>query len=148
MIGDTNANVSLEKIYPVGSIYMNASNSTNPAEIFGFGTWQALDEGRVLIGANTTYSAGSKGGEASHTLSVSEIPSHSHELNQWDWIASRGFNTGKYSLSYISANNGNADTYNDLDKSLERRYSVNTGGGGSHNNMQPYLSVYMWVRTA
>lgn len=63
-------------IYPVGSIYMSL-NSADPATFFG-GSWDKLEDGRVLIGANTKYSAGSTGGEFTHTLSVDELPAHSH----------------------------------------------------------------------
>lgn len=63
-------------VYPIGSIYMSL-NATNPAELFG-GSWEKLEEGRVLIGANNTYVAGTKGGEYSHRLTLSEIPAHTH----------------------------------------------------------------------
>lgn len=67
----------LTMIYPVGSIYMSTSN-VSPESFLG-GKWRALDEGRVLIGANNTYAAGSKGGEVEHTLTVGEMPSHDHQ---------------------------------------------------------------------
>lgn len=64
-------------IYPIGSIYMSL-NDTDPAELFG-GSWEKLEEGRVLIGANNNnYVAGTKGGEYSHKLTLSEIPAHTH----------------------------------------------------------------------
>ena len=62
--------------YPVGSIYMSI-NPTSPADIFG-GTWEALDEGRVLIGAGTSHPAGEEGGEEKHALTIDEMPSHNH----------------------------------------------------------------------
>lgn len=62
--------------YPIGAVYIS-TQPTNPASILG-GSWKALNEGRVLIGANAAYPAGSKGGEASVVLSVDQIPSHSH----------------------------------------------------------------------
>ena len=83
---DSDGGASLEAIYPVGSIY-TSTVSTNPADLFGFGTWVAFGAGRVLIGAGTgtdsnstqqTFSAGNTGGEYSHTLSTGEMPSHSH----------------------------------------------------------------------
>ena len=64
--------------YPVGAIYMSM-NPTSPAEIFG-GTWEALDEGRVLIGANTEYPVGATGGEKTHKLTTAEMPSHNHTM--------------------------------------------------------------------
>lgn len=63
-------------IYPVGSIYMSL-NSADPATLFG-GSWDKLEEGRVLIGANSTYTAGTKGGSFTHTLTTNELPAHSH----------------------------------------------------------------------
>ena len=73
---DTKLSNLLLQIYPVGSIYISA-NSTNPGTLFG-GTWKALDQGRVLIGANSTYEAGTTGGEFTHTITTSEMPSHTH----------------------------------------------------------------------
>lgn len=66
----------LNSCYPKGSIYMSM-DSTSPSTLFG-GTWEPLDEGRVLIGCNDTYSAGSTGGEFTHTLTVDEMPTHTH----------------------------------------------------------------------
>lgn len=103
------ANINFDKIYPVGSIYMSV-NSINPSELFG-GTWEQLKD-RFLLGAGDTYSAGSTAGEAAHTLTVDEIPTHTH--------------TYRYTNPPTS----------------------NTGGGQAHNNMPPYLVVYMWQRTA
>ena len=65
----------LDNVWPVGSIYMSV-NSTNPGTLFG-GTWQRLKD-RFLLGAGDTYAAGSQGGEATHTLTIDEMPAHSH----------------------------------------------------------------------
>lgn len=70
--------VTLSQIYPVGSIYISTS-STNPNTTFGFGTWAAI-QGRVLIGADGTYTGGSTGGAATKTLTSTELPSHSHAV--------------------------------------------------------------------
>ena len=76
-----NISETLKKVYPVGSIYMSTV-STNPATLFGFGTWEAMPAGRVLLAQGTaswgTYNAGSTGGEATHTLTVGEMPAHNH----------------------------------------------------------------------
>ena len=74
--GNVSLSVGVLDAYPVGSIYMSV-NSTNPSQLFG-GTWEAIAGGRVLIGQNTSYPAGSTGGEATHTLTTNEMPSHSH----------------------------------------------------------------------
>lgn len=77
----------LEQIYPVGSVYINASNSTNPATLLGFGTWSRVGTGRVMIDADSTYGAGSTGGSSTHThttgdhtLTAAEsgVPAHGH----------------------------------------------------------------------
>ena len=119
--------VDIGTIYPIGSIYMSVNN-TDPSTLFTGTTWEQLKD-RFLLGAGDTYSAGSTGGEASHTLTVEEMPAHSHQYAKpvQTWT-----NGGDYSSCYID---GNANT--------------NTvGGGQAHNNMPPYLTVYMWKRTA
>ena len=68
-------NFVLDNVYPIGSIYMNV-NSTNPGTLFG-GTWEQI-QGRFLLGMSSSYPAGSQGGEASHTLTTEEMPSHGH----------------------------------------------------------------------
>ena len=122
----------VNKIYPVGSIYMSA-NPSNPSDLFG-GTWKALDEGRVLIGANSSYPAGTIGGEAEHTLTVDEMPNHRHQ--------------GSGDLRYTSLTNSVNGGYYALAQEyvFNNNLTTSTGGNQPHNNMQPYLSVYMWQR--
>lgn len=67
----------LDKIYPVGSVYMSFTNKS-PAEFLG-GTWEALADGRVLIAANSTYEVDATGGATTHTLTIAQLPSHSHD---------------------------------------------------------------------
>ena len=112
--------------YPVGAIYMSLV-STSPATLFG-GTWEALDDGRVLIGANSTYPANSTGGEATHKLTVDEMPRHSH--------------------SYMGPTGNTVSNSGSNDRPTPQQNSVtgSTGGSQPHNNMQPYLAVYMWRR--
>lgn len=118
----------IDSIYPIGSIYMS-TNSTSPSILFG-GTWKALDEGRVLIGANSTYPVNSTGGEFEHTLTVEEMPSHTHTL---------------YYRSGYSRSGGSGAIFDGW--SDELRQTISSGGSQPHNNMQPYLAVYMWERT-
>lgn len=121
----------LNSVYPVGSIYMSV-NSTSPADLFG-GTWEALED-RFLLGASSNYSAGSTGGEAEHTLTIDEMPPHYHEI-PWNLAGSGRRGTNNYTDS--AGFNGNS------------QYNTDTRGGGEpHNNMPPYLAVYMWKRTA
>ena len=101
-------------------------NATDPSELFG-GSWLPLDEGRVLIGCNSSYPANSKGGEFTHKLTVNEMPKHSHS-------GGMGTRTGMG-----GANDGMTNVYSTTTGSV--------GSGQAHNNMQPYLAVYMWYRT-
>jgi hypothetical protein len=124
----------LEAVYPVGSIYMSV-NSTSPATLFG-GTWKAI-QGKFLLGADgNTYKAGNTGGEAAHTLTESEMPSHKHSI----WFPNDG---GEQSAAIGYPDTGSKNTYY-----AEASKTSGTGGGSAHNNMPPYLSVYIWKRTA
>ena len=135
-------------IYPVGSFYISWK-STNPATLFG-GTWEQI-QGRFLLGRSSSYPVGSMGGEATHTLTESEMPSHDGHL-------SAGF------VGTVPQGKGNYKGFLNLDKmtaygDVGRGWNVYAGnemhpaseavgGGQAHNNMPPYLSVYIWKRTA
>lgn len=124
----------LEAVYPVGSIYMSV-NSTSPATLFG-GTWKAI-QGKFLLGAyGNTYKAGSTGGEAAHTLTEREMPNHRHSI----WFPNAG---GEQSAEIGYPDAGSKNTYY-----AEASKTSGTGGGAAHNNMPPYLAVYIWKRTA
>lgn len=117
----------LDLVYPVGSVYISANNRS-PAYFLG-GSWTSIT-GRFLLAAGSGYTAGNTGGEATHTLTVNEMPSHSHPINGSD-------NSG-------SAGHGFA--YNSQQSQFTSTGS--TGGGQAHNNMPPYLVVYMWKRVS
>ena len=119
-------------MYPVGSIYMSV-NDTNPATLFG-GTWEQLED-RFLLGAGTTYTAGDTGGEAEHTLTIDEMPSHNHPYAYNGQLS----NTGTQSVRLVAYDRQNAYT------GTPDGYR---GGDQPHNNMPPYIVVYMWKRTA
>lgn len=117
--------------YPVGAIYLSVTDA-NPAALFG-GTWERIG-GRFLLGADSTYAAGSMGGEAAHTLTVDEMPRHNHEIDN------------------LNAS-GNATPYMTVQAQEKKGYGGNVqtmyaGGSKAHNNMPPFLAVYMWKRTA
>lgn len=128
-------------LYPIGSIYLSV-NSTNPSNYFG-GTWEQIKD-RFLLGAGDTYTNGSTGGEATHILKTEEMPSHTH--------------TEKLPESFrISANGGSgayvSDATNPSTPYAGGTYSSSvttgsTGEGKAHNNMPPYLAVYVWKRVA
>jgi len=123
-------------VYPVGSIYFQVAVATNPATLLGMGTWVAYAEGRVLVGkaSSGTFATlnGTMGAETdSHTLSISEIPSHTHDLLGGGFDGSSGAEPGSVRSSNLGA--GGA-----------------TGGGSAHTHdiVQPSIVVYMWKRTA
>lgn len=139
--------------YPVGSIYMSVVD-TDPGTIFG-GTWERLKD-RFLLGAGDTYTAGARGGEATHTLDKSEIPSHAGHIYSDDTVCFNGNAKGYYLpksvfTSYGSDQRGwNAFKNSNLNADGDEMYpdTKSIGGGQPHNNMPPYLAVYMWKRIA
>lgn len=138
-----------DMIYPVGSIYISVNN-VNPSVLFG-GTWEQIQD-RFLLGAGSTYSAGSTGGEANHTLTQAEIPNYAIgnlatlvPVNHENW-ANGGIvatNMGQTSTTkYGLKENGNIMT-----SGIQYSYMIYSNGGGKpHNNMPPYLAVYIWKR--
>ncbi len=139
--------------YPVGSVYMNASDSTNPASLLGFGTWVAFGAGRVPVGidsGDTDFdTAEETGGAKTHTLDITEMPSHRHGGIQP--AGSTGFNSNGFDVDSSTSGNTNATkrtTYaggagSDANGSLS-----SPGATQAHNNLQPYIVVHMWKRTA
>ena len=143
-----NTNI-FDLIYPVGSFYISAK-STNPAILFG-GTWEQI-QGRFLLGRSSSYPVGSMGGEATHTLTENEMPSHKGHLSSG--IAG-GVPMGKGNYEgYLNSNvmnaypGGNYRGWNVYAGNEMHPASEAVGGGQAHNNMPPYLSVYIWKRTA
>ena len=121
--------------YPVGAIYISTA-ATSPASLFG-GTWERLKD-RFLLAAGDTYAAGATGGEAEHTLTVDEMPQHNHDFHaSYNEIAAGSETGGKI----LAGGDSNQWLWN-----FAR--ANNSGGNAPHNNMPPYLAVYMWVRTA
>lgn len=129
-LGD-NAFFTAAGAYPVGAIYLSVTD-TDPATLFG-GTWERIG-GRFLLGADDTYTAGSTGGEAEHTLTIDEMPKHNHEIDN------------------LNAS-GNATPYMTVQAQDKVGYGGNVqtmyaGGSQPHNNMPPYLAVFMWKRVS
>ena len=127
----------LETVYPVGAIYISV-NQINPATLFGFGTWNQIED-KFLLAAGPTYTAGSTGGEAEHTLTELEMPAHDHEFNRHQL-----WKNEQVPPSTTSTSNGYGISWTTLPIYTDK--TVTTGGGESHNNMPPYLTVYMWQR--
>ena len=126
-------------LYPVGSIYMSVNN-TNPSTFFG-GTWGSWGAGKVPVGVDTSDTNFSTveqtGGEKQHTLTIAEMPAHNHTIP-----------------CTPTANDGSEPTYQAAQVNAEATgnhnsiVAVSSGGGSPHNNLQPYITCYMWKRTA
>lgn len=147
-LGD-NAFLTAQGAYPVGAIYLSV-NDVDPATLFG-GVWERISQGRFLIGAganvaNTTdywgaypagkenFPAGEMGGEVEHTLTVAEMPSHTHPV-RLEWSNPEGWGlTGIGAGSHALVDQGSV--------------TGATGGGKPHNNLPPYLVVFMWERVS
>jgi hypothetical protein len=120
-------------VYPVGSIYTNMAVATNPATLLGMGTWVAYAEGRVLVGkqsSGTFDTLDESLGAETHTLTIAEMPSHTHVVDSFHHTTN-------------GSSNGGASSGANLNRTAQA-----TGGGGAHNNLQPSVTVYMWKRTA
>ena len=132
---------TISNAYPVGSIYMNCSNATNPGTLLGFGTWAAFGAGRVLIGHDSSDTdfdtAEETGGSKTHTLTEAELPSHRHQVGSNDSGTGTGGAAGNMEL-VRDAGTGNGPAVN----------SSFTGSGDAHTIVQSYIVVYMWKRTA
>lgn len=120
---------------PIGHIRMETTD-VNPANYLGFGTWVLWGKGRVPVGVDTTdddfAEVEKTGGEKTHTLTTNEIPKHKHE------IAVR--NNSATGLYETKATNATGD--------VGRAYTQEAGGGQAHNNLQPYITCYMWKRVS
>lgn len=140
----------LDFFYPVGTIYETTSSdldtTTKMNNHFG-GTWEAYGSGRVLVAksADTEFDTiGKTGGSKTHTLTVPEIPSHQHNVTQNFTIYATTGSTiprigGTIDISSVGV------AYSNVDRTVT---SSATGGGGAHNNLQPYIVVYRYRRTA
>lgn len=127
----------LDNMHPIGSIYMSIIE-TNPSEYFG-GTWVQIAKGRTLIGVNEDDSDFSKanlqGGEKKHQLTIDEMPSHSHSYQRYNY----------YTANIDPAPGGNGREPN---QAISNHTTGTTGGNKAHNILQPYLTCYIWQRTA
>ena len=156
-----------EAIWPVGSIYISTT-ATNPNTLLGFGTWSAFGAGRVLVSqdaAQTEFNTLEEtGGAKTHTLTAGEMPAHTHTQDAhthtqdphthtinikgpgatFTAITTTTTSTALENTSTTTATNQNTTATNQNATATNQ----NTGGGGAHNNLQPYIVVKMWQRTA
>lgn len=126
----------IDIVYPVGSIYMSV-NAADPSKLFSGTSWEKL-EGRFLLGSSSTYTNGSTGGEATHTLTFSEMPTHRHSI----YYPNAGGPYGDAAISYPEGSGVNKTWQAEMCK------TESAGDSVAHNNMPPYLSVNMWKRTS
>ena len=137
---DAFVSACLLKIYPIGSIYMTVDKDSNPEKFLG-GTWEPWGQGCVPVGVDENDTifekAENKGGEKQHTLIISEMPAHNHTIP-----------------CTPTANDGSEPSYQAAQVNAEATgyhnsiVAVSSGGGSPHNNLQPYITCYMWKRTA
>lgn len=140
-------------LFPVGALYTSTA-STNPSTALGFGTWTAYAQGQVLVGVGTsdqTFTAGATGGESDHTLTITEMPAHGHAIG---WNNTGGYLPGNaYDAKSVNILSTNNTAFSDRFPTgyyddEPTGFNQETGGGGAHNNLQPYVVVYIWERTA
>lgn len=145
---------ALSALYPVGSIYINSSVSTNPGTLLGFGTWTAFGAGRVLVGFNSSdplFDTAEETGGSKDAIVVSHThtqASHSHSVistqNNSQVYAPQGGVSGG-NTNTPAAGSG---TNNNLVTDSQTPTINSTGSSGTNANLQPYITVYMWKRTA
>lgn len=165
------ATISALDIFPIGYIYMSVL-STNPGTLFGGGTWVRIGQGRVLVGQDATQTefdtVEETGGEKTHTITSAELPAHTHaidhnhpaELSEVGGAHAHSLvrKAGAGTSNGVVRGNGTAEADGTTQAATEHQHNVNlplfegtsgsTGGGTPANNLQPYLVVYMWKRTA
>lgn len=147
---------ALQLLYPIGSIYTNSSDNTNPGTLFGFGTWTAFGAGRVMVGFNASNSlfdtAEETGGSAdavtvSHTHTATSTvtdPGHSHTLDR-----GTSLNPGAYFQPSPTLQAADAMSTKTSTTGISVSTSISsTGSSGTNANYQPYITVYLWKRTA
>jgi len=170
-VGTGNVQVTIAEImkmvYPVGSIYTNATSATNPATLLGFGTWAAFGAGKVPVGldsGDTDFDAAEEtGGAKTVTIAEANLPAHTHAVGT---LATASAGSHTHSITH-SSSNGSGDGDGTLGPSCcpNSSASSNTNSAGSHthtlsgatasvgsgtaiSNVQPYIVVRMWKRTA
>jgi hypothetical protein len=147
---------ALQKLHPVGSIYINATNSTNPGTLLGFGTWTAFGAGRVPVGFNASdplFDTAEETGGSKNAIVVS----HTHTGT----TGSSGVHTHTTTYSYeifdsngpdnLTGGDGRSLGSNEINSAGAHTHTfttASTGSSGTNANLQPYITVYMFKRTA
>jgi hypothetical protein len=151
----------LDKIYPVGSVYSNADDNTNPSTLLGFGSWNAFGAGEVMVGIDATDSdfdivgsgtnTNGTTGAKTHTLTESELAQHHHLAVVDGTVTETGNVTASNAISENATQTGSTfQSYRMRPATSETFGTVGrtsqVGSDSAHNNLQPYVVVYMWKR--
>ena len=144
---------ALQILYPVGTIYTNATSSTNPATLLGFGTWTAFGAGRVMVGfnsANALFDTAEETGGSADAI----VPSHTHTATSTDAGHTHGYNKPQVNAQNIAGSSSFVAYYSSSAATTDSGVaSITTtiataGVSPTNTNYQPYITVYMWKRTA
>jgi len=163
---------ALQALYPVGSVYINASVTTNPASLFGFGTWVSVGDGKVIVNQDTTDTSfdvlGETGGSkdaitvahthtgttasnGAHTHTISD-PGHTHSVNNSAYDGGRGYLDESEGAavpgSTTSSSSGTGISINSSGAHTHTITTDSTGSSGTNANLQPYVVCKIWKRTA
>ena len=135
--------------FPVGGIYISIA-STDPSSIWSGTTWEQFAKGRTLVGLDSGDSnfntAGQTGGEKTHTLTTSELPAHGHGMAHTHSYT--GPNTGSWKVGTGKAHTWCTSAGGKTSGGASKTTTDNAGGDSAHNNLQPYIVVYMWKRVS
>jgi hypothetical protein len=148
-----------EALYPVGSIYTNATNNTNPATLLGFGTWSAFGAGRMMVGFNSSDplfdSAEETGGSKNaivvshtHTAITNTTGSHSHTVTTNNQAAGDNHRTSGFSARSSASDGSFTPSTNSAGDHSHTVTVASTGSSGTNANLPPYITVYLWKRIA
>jgi hypothetical protein len=150
---------AFQVLHPVGSIYINATNSTNPGTLLGFGTWTAFGAGRVPVGFDSTNAlfdtAEETGGSANatlpshtHTFTGTALASHTHQVGSRDSTANDGGGSAQEFVNDYGTGSGSPATSSSVSGGTPAGTNSTEGASATNANYQPYITVYMWKRVS